>query len=276
MTYRSIMVALQVGRKNGSALAVARDLAEQFGSHVFGVAMCQPIHISYSDAYLVSDLAAQDREIRDREMLAAEAEFRAVMQGRVVSLGWHAGMTNTDLARAVADHARGADLVVIGARRDRSVFEVSSELHAGDLVMQTGRPVFVVPERVERLTLGHVMVGWKDGCEARRAVADARPLLAKARRVSLVEIVPNEELPAARGRLMDVAAWLARHDIAAEAVPVASAGDAGAQLKRVATDRQADLLVAGAYAHNRLQEWVVGGVTQTLLMHSDLCCLLAH
>jgi nucleotide-binding universal stress UspA family protein len=276
MTYRSIMVAVQVGRKNGGALAVARDLALQFGSHVFGVALCQPIHISYSDAYLVSDLAAQDREIRDREMIAAEAEFRAVMQGRVASLGWHASMTNTDLSRAVADHARGADLVVIGAGRDRSVFDVSSELHAGDLVMQTGRPVFVVPERVERLTLGHVMVAWKDGREARRAVADARPLLAKARRVSLVEIVPGGELAAARCRLTDLAAWLVRHDILAEAVPIASDGDAGARLKLVASDRQVDLIVAGAYAHNRLQEWVVGGVTQTLLMHSDLCCLVAH
>jgi nucleotide-binding universal stress UspA family protein len=276
MTYRSIMVALQLGRANGAALAVARDLATQFDSHVFGVAMCQPIHISYSDAYLVSDLAAQDREIRDREMIAAEAEFRAAMQGGVASLGWHASMTHGDLARAVADHARGADLVVIGARRHNGLLEVSSELHAGDLVMQTGRPVFVVPAAVERLSLDHILVGWKDGREARRAVADALPLLAKARWVSLVEIVAPEGMAAARGRLADVAAWLARHDIAAEAMPIATEGDAAKQLHRVAAEHKADLVVAGAYAHSRLQEWVMGGVTRTLLMDSDLCAVVAH
>jgi nucleotide-binding universal stress UspA family protein len=37
-----------------------------------------------------------------------------------------------------------------------------------------------------------------------------------------------------------------------------------------------DLLVAGAYGHTRLREWVFGGVTMDLLLRGDRCVLLSH
>ena len=38
----------------------------------------------------------------------------------------------------------------------------------------------------------------------------------------------------------------------------------------------ADLIVAGAYGHTRLREWVFGGFTRDLLQRSPLCVLLVH
>ena len=38
----------------------------------------------------------------------------------------------------------------------------------------------------------------------------------------------------------------------------------------------ADLIVAGAYAHPRIREWVFGGVTQDLLSGSPIACLMSH
>ena len=43
-----------------------------------------------------------------------------------------------------------------------------------------------------------------------------------------------------------------------------------------AKDGNADLIVAGAYGHSRLGEWMFGGVTQELLAKSQLCCLFSH
>jgi nucleotide-binding universal stress UspA family protein len=276
MGYNSIMVNLQPGRTNSAALAVAGDLAEQFGAHVFGVALCRPMEVTSTETYLISDLAARDRETRQLELLATEQEFRQAMSGRAKSLGWHAAITLEDLARAISDHARSADLVVVGASRHRSCFDVPPRPSAGDLVMRTGRPVFVVPDTVKQLSLGHVLVAWKDGREARRAVADARPLLAKARRVTVVEISAAEDLADGRFHVSEVVAWLSRHGIAAEALAVAGGADAAARLKLVAADQTVDLIVAGAYAHSRLQEWVMGGVTRDLLLHSDICSMVSH
>jgi nucleotide-binding universal stress UspA family protein len=37
-----------------------------------------------------------------------------------------------------------------------------------------------------------------------------------------------------------------------------------------------EMLVAGAYGHSRLGEWVFGGVTRDLLRHSPICSLFSH
>ena len=44
----------------------------------------------------------------------------------------------------------------------------------------------------------------------------------------------------------------------------------------VAKNEGADLIVAGAYGHTRLGEWVFGGVTRGLLQRSDICCLFSN
>ena len=80
--------------------------------------------------------------------------------------------------------------------------------------MQAGRPVFVVPPEAEYLKLKNALVAWKDTREARRAVADALPLLRKAEEINVVEVIEDDsDRSAARARVDDVAAWLSRHQI---------------------------------------------------------------
>ena len=40
--------------------------------------------------------------------------------------------------------------------------------------------------------------------------------------------------------------------------------------------RAPDLVVAGAYGHSRLREWVLGGVTKNLLLSEDRYSLVSH
>ena len=53
-------------------------------------------------------------------------------------------------------------------------------------------------------------------------------------------------------------------------------GDAGAQLLSLAADVGADLLVMGCYGHSRAREWVLGGVTRTILQSMTLPVLMSH
>ena len=53
-------------------------------------------------------------------------------------------------------------------------------------------------------------------------------------------------------------------------------GSIADQLMGVAKSEGADLIVAGAYGHTRLGEWVFGGVTRDLLQRSDICCLFSY
>ena len=120
------------------------------------------------------------------------------------------------------------------------------------------------------------VVGWKDTRETRRAAFDALPLLKKAAHVAVVEIAAEEELAAAGTHLDDVVGWLKRHGVVVVSLAAPSTGDDATQLNAIAEEHGADVIVAGAYGHSRLREWVLGGVTRDLLLRADRCSLVSH
>jgi nucleotide-binding universal stress UspA family protein len=276
MTITSMLVSLHLGRSNDAPLRVAAGLAARFGAHAEGIALCQPIHISASDAYLVSDLAVEDREERLQQMAVAEAAFRQALTGRARSTAWHAEIILSNLSAAVATEARSHDLIVVGAETSHPFSDPVPPVHLGDLVLQAGRPILVVPAAVETLALDHVLLAWKDGCPARRAAADSLPLLRSAKRVTVAEVVPAADTAEAEKRLRAIAVWLSRHGIHAETKVLAETGEDAGRLAALAQDLGIDLIIAGAYAHHRLQEQIFGGVTRSLMAQKERCILLSH
>jgi nucleotide-binding universal stress UspA family protein len=142
--------------------------------------------------------------------------------------------------------------------------------------MQVGRPVLVVPPGAEAFALDRVLIAWKDTRETRRAILDALPLLKKAAHVTLAEIAVEDRLALARKHLEEVVVWLGRHGVKAEGVASLSTGEDPSQLYAIVKERGANVIVAGAYGHSRLREWVLGGVTRDLLLRADLCALVSH
>jgi nucleotide-binding universal stress UspA family protein len=276
VTYKSLMVHLQLRQSNDGVLRIAADLAERFHAGVIGIAVCQPMQIVQGDAYVSGDLIEQDREEITQEIKEAERAFRQALGTCAGPVEWRSAVTIAALPGYLAKEARGADLIITGIEPDAALFDGSRHVDVGDLAMQAGRPVLIVPAKTDRLNLERVVVGWKDTREARRAIADAVPLLIRAGHVALVEIAAESDLPAARGHLADVVAWLARHGAVAEPVALESNGDDAGLLAAVARDQKADLVVAGAYGHSRLREWAFGGVTRNFLRHADQCLLVSH
>ncbi len=276
MTCKTLMTHLQLGRPNGAVVAVSADLAALFNAAVLGVAACEPMRSSYGETFITAEFIEQYYQELDRELKAAEMQCREALRGRVSDVEWRATSSAGLLCDYLSSQARSADLIVTGIDRDGSFFDGSRHVDIGDLVMQAGRPVLIAPPRIEHLRLDHVMIGWKDTREARRAILDALPFLAAAKRVSIVEIAPEAVLPAAHARIADVVAWLGRHGISALSRAMGSNGDDARQMRRIAHDEDADLIVAGAYGHSRLREWVLGGVTRDFLLQADRCVFVSH
>ena len=175
----------------------------------------------------------------------------------------------------LAREARAADLMLTGVARG-DAFDSSRAVNTGELVLRVGRPVLVVPLAARELRLERVLVAWKDTRESRRAIVDALPLLQQARRVTLGTVAEEGDLAITRARLADVGRWLARHGVVAEQVAAPAIGDDADALWVLAQDLGADLIVAGAYGHSRLREWVLGGVTKNLLLSKDRYSLVSH
>ena len=275
MTYATVMVHVDLEHPNEGHLRLAGDLAEQFGARLIGIAAANPQPQYYADSNFAANLVAQLRTRIKEQIASAETLFRAELRNRVKDIEWRCAFARP--ADFVAQEARAADLVIAGAQRGGGLLDPLYQFDPGELVMQLGRPMLIVPPDAGRLKLNRILVGWKDSREARRAVTDAMPLLRKANEVNVVEIVNDDgERTAAGKRLADVVAWLGRHGVHAVPTVPALTGKAGETLDTFAANAKSDIIVAGAYGHTRLREWVLGGVTQDLLARSTHCVMLSH
>ena len=275
MTYATLMVNLELGQSNSGILQIAGDLADRFHARVVGIATGQPAVQVYDAGYVSGDLVEEDLKRLDRDIQAAETEFHSKLHGRNGGIEWRSRTTFGPLADYIARQARCADVILTGVG-SACATDGSRRVGAGDLVMQAGRPVLAVPLGLGSLNLEQIVVCWKDAREARRAVWDALPLLRQAAHVDVVEVVDQDDLEASGARLSDVVAWLKLHGVPAVCFAIRSDGDEKARLDAFITDRDADLVVAGAYGHTRFHEWVMGGVSRDLLVHGNRCSFLTH
>ena len=277
MTLPTVMVSLALDQSNDARLELAGQLAEQFGAAVIGIAAAQfaaPLY--FTDGEAAQSLIEQGEAAIRKRLSELETEFRQALRSRASkSVEWRSALDFP--TRYIMREARSADIIVTGGQSPvlPDAFALASPK---DLVMQAGRPVLLVPDNAKWLDLRTVLVAWKDAPGARRAVADALPLLRKAKNVVIAEIPEgDDERHAAAAHVGDVAAFLSRHGIVATTrVPEAGARDVTAQLEEIAQDLAAGLIVAGAYGHSRFRELVLGGVTEYLVTQSNRCALLSH
>lgn len=272
MNYATLMLNLELGRPNTDLLNIGVGLAARLDASVIGIATCQPMHVDFGDSYVSGDLFEADRDEIRQDIDAAEAQFRNAFAGRATA--WRSATTFEALSDYLAREARCADLIISGLGYSTS--PATRRVDLGDLVLQAGRPLLIVPAAASPLTLQRVVVAWKDTRETRRSILDALPLLKMAAHVLVVEIAARDDLAEARLRLDDVVAWLKRHGVVAESLADPASGDDSRQLKQCIDQQNADLIVAGAYGHSRLREWVFGGVTDDLLLHGNRCALVSH
>ncbi|MBR1125180.1 universal stress protein [Bradyrhizobium lablabi] len=275
MTYATAMISLAVEQPNDALLEVAGQFAGQFSAKMIGIAAAMfspPMY--FLDGVASQRLIEEGEGAINRRMVELEGQFRAAMHGRARDVEWRSALELP--ARYVAREARAADLVIVGGDGN-AILDPFAIAGPSDLVLQAGRPLLVVPAAVKWLDLRSVLVAWKDCPEARRAVADALPLLAKAKEVTVAGIAEEEGGQATvRRQADDVVGWLSRHGIVARAHVPERIGNAVIQLNRIAADTGAGVVVAGAYGHSRFREWVLGGVTQHLVGQAARCALLSR
>jgi len=274
MMFKTLMVHLDLDHPNDARIKIAGDLAERFSAGVIGIASCLDIPTAFADGYTASLLIEQERADIEGRFKEAEARFRAEIRDRAKFVEWRSAIVQP--TAYVAAEARAADLVILGTNRHREILDPSRTVDPGELVNWVGRPVLMVPQEVERLEAKTIVVAWKDTREARRAVWDALPFLQKAEKTIVVEIDESKDPTAAQTRVDDVVAWLKRHDVSATSTVPPLVDAPATQLDTLAWEEGADLIVAGAYGHSRLREWVLGGVTRDLIMRTPRCTLLAH
>lgn len=172
-------------------------------------------------------------------------------------------------------HALYCDLLVVG----NPAVGAPVTWSAVQVLVRTGMPVLLIPNGWSGQSVGHrIVMAWNASRQARRALADALPLMVAAEAVDLLIVDPasdedrHGEEPGA-----DIASYLAHHQVPVEVRCIASHGKPVAEvLLGQMAERSADLLVFGAYSRARISEAMFGGVTRTLLDSERMPLFISH
>ena len=279
MSFRTILVHAEDNPRCKLRLDVAIRVALDFGAELVGIYLVRTTELTPSVAALLpADVV--ERRLRETGDAQGQAEtlFRqATSAAGLTTIDWRAPAG--DPVGAAVAHARCADLAIIG-QPDPDGSDVGFlEQFAQTVVLSSGRPTLIIPYVVPVTAPGQrVLVAWDGGREASRAVGDALPILARARHVTVLAIHSGtDDRIADAAATSRLAAYLHAHGIDAriDHSNIAEISVGESLLSRT-SDLGIDLIVMGAYAHARLRDLILGGVTRTLLRSMTVPVLMSH
>lgn len=279
MSYKSLLTVLTDTTHAAAPVAHATALATELDAHV--EALCLGVDRTQSGYYYAGANAMILQETLDRARVEAgevAAFTKDLLQKSGVRWSVEDGVAQlADIARHVALRARFSDLVVLGqpygeGRGAEMEAVVEAALFDGDT------PVLVVPDKGDPMPRPEtVVIAWNQSREAMSAVRASLPFLRTAELVRVVVIDPPQHGPERSDPGGFLGQMLARHgvhceiDVLSKTLPRVSD-----VINRHVQDKNAGLVVMGAYGHSRFREAILGGATRNMLELAKVPVLMAH
>jgi len=273
-----IVVYVDGAEATKARVGFAVALAKEHGAHLVGVAFAPTALLPLYGADVgFADMTEVLESVKTQSVNALDAfKTRAKAEGVSAEARLMQGMSE-EFPHDFAHAARHVDLAILGQPRDGDPL-IGQYALVERCLFASGRPVIIVPAAPEKLALkGTIVAAWDGSAEAARAINDALMFLKPAARVVLLVGVTAEDGEERTPPTDDMIAHLKRHGVKAEAMRVkVSEGDVGRLLLTTAKDLGADLMVMGAFHHSRWREFILGGVTLTVLEEATIPLFMAH
>ena len=273
MAYKDIVVHLAQDKRMPARLDAAIALAESHAGRITGIYVLSRLMVPGYASFELSPEVLKRLDTEQRALAeATEKLFRERTATTTVPSEWR--LMTGEPVDAITTSAHYADITIVG-QTDPDDSHSASGL-ADSVVLGAGGPVLVWPYAgsfgVDAET---ILLAWNGTREAKRALADALPLLRQASKVIVLGVDTGDDrhIPGA-----DVSAHLARHGVKAEARHALTSSDvaAGDALLSEVSDHGAGLLVMGGYGHHRMRELLLGGVTRDILRQMTVPVLMSH
>ncbi len=271
MSWARIMAPVAGGDADAGLLAAAKAIAAPFEAEL--AAVYAPADVADLMPWMGEGFmgGVQVTAVQSLKDAAAEGERSARAACQAVD---YAQKSFTALASpvwsALSMEGRLSDVVLFDDATAKGRGPLAESFQ--QIVADEQRPTIVARQGLS--VGGVVAVAWDGGKEASRAARTALPLLQRASRVVILAA------PASSARYFDPArlqSFFQVRGIASDLQSLTEPGDPGQALMRAARDAGANLLVAGAFGHPRLQEYIFGGTTRAFLNATDAPSLfLSH
>ncbi|MEN3931066.1 universal stress protein [Microvirga sp. W0021] len=277
---KTILVPVEQHSLIHNVFEASVTLAKLFDSYIEGAA----IGVDLPDVPIM-DVAVGlpsvwDHEIRKEMAEASRQTFENYFTAKKIPRAedkpdglcwqWHPAGPTTDTM--LGAEGRCFDITVVGRPSTKEPIPRITTVESA--LFESGHPVLVIPPEPVHSLNEHIMIAWNGSSETARAVAFAKPLLEKAKHVTVLGIHGwNVGGPSAEEmvRMLNISGIKAEHmflDTVTE--------EYGNMILKTAMDKKCDLLIKGAYTQSRLRQMIFGGATNTILYEAQLPVLFAH
>ncbi len=276
--FKTIVVHVSPASGMPATFATAASLARTHGAHLVGTAVSGVAEMSY---LVATSAAVAVMPTFDIESLRNDAQqhldaFGRQCQGEALP-SYETRLFDTTAVEALLLQSRYCDLLVAGNQDVTETGLLTTARLPGHLVTRCVRPVLLVPPgHHARDNFSKVMIAWNGSPGASRALAFAMPLLLRAAQLTIVVCNPDDEridMGAEPGA--DLAAYLARHHRNVQLRRIDTVQPPGTALCELAQQHY-DLVVAGAYGHSRLHDWMLGSTTAGLVEQCPVPLLMTQ
>lgn len=259
-----------------TALRQAVKLASAHGAHLTVRIAVQQLATPYSPFWmslpqaLVTDLNAKTRMRGEQAVeLARSAAQIAGVNADVEMILDKAGNAAEQAVLAL----RATDLIVVD-QPDAVMDSKATVLE--EALFRSGRPILVATPRREPMGVpARAAIAWDGSDHAARATAGLLALFPGLARIDIVVVQGEKDLsrflPGA-----ELARHLSRKGVEANLVELSAKG--GPIWKLIddhAAAQGCDLVTMGGYGHSRLREFILGGVTESIIRQASVPLLMA-
>jgi nucleotide-binding universal stress UspA family protein len=270
MSWARIMAPLSGGYGDAETVAAAVMLAEPFAAEMVGAYTPADIAdvMPWMGEGFLGGVQTTALESLKEAAQVGEGNARAAMATTAYAKSRFV-VLQTPVWAGLSAESRLSDVVVFGSEAARGRGPLAEAFQ--QMVADEQRPVLIAREGLK--VGGAVAVAWDGGKEASRAARLALPLLERAAKAVILAA------PRASSRSFDperLRSYYAARGVEAEVDILPDAGDPAPVLLYAARKAGADILVAGAFGHPRLQEFIFGGTTRTLLNSDAPSLFLSH
>jgi nucleotide-binding universal stress UspA family protein len=273
---KTILVHIQDDESVNTRLQSALALGRAYSAHI----TC--LHVTPIQAYVAFDSFGGVFVMKDviEALDEQEAKLRSKIEAelRNEDVSWDYSQVTGSVESQLVRHAALADLLVTGRTPHRSDFVGPAISLLADVMYRSRTPLFIPQDDGPPADpTGPALIAWDGSYEAANAVRSALGMLALSSNVHVLQIEEEKSETFPSTGLLE---YLSRHGIHAELTVEPEAKLDRDLIPDLLVARamtvEASYLVMGGYNHNRIGEYLFGGVTRAMLKDAPLPIVIAH
>lgn len=275
--FKKIAICVNETENRDNTIRVASRFANEHNAELLGVYIMtnEPLIVPQFGAISV-DMASVMYETQKKSAALAKEAFLEITEPLGITASWVVVEDYRDAFR----HYSYADLIITDQIDYDPTRSFSNAGLVNNLILDTGKPVIIIPADWDRPAFGqNMLLGWDESRESARALQDAMPLLKVADHTDVVYVRSSAKSTDSDEGYTRIGHYLEQRNVKNtfhHAFLDKDNHTIGDVLLSKARKKGSDLIVIGAYGHTRLREIILGGVTRKIMRESPVPVLLSH